>query len=176
PIARRVLRAHGVLWPPNCFLHAPLLDAAAGGSILTGYGGDHLFLNWRRRPLGDLLARRRRPRPRDALRLAYAASPRWLRRLRERRQTELTPPSWLRPAAVKLFQSALAAEFAEAPITWNRWVRWQAGRRDMASTSWSMALLAADVDVLFRHPFLDGGFIDALARAGGRTGPGDRNA
>ena len=31
PVARRVLRRHGLLWPFNVHFHAPMLEAARGG-------------------------------------------------------------------------------------------------------------------------------------------------
>ena len=49
PVARQVLERHGLLWPFNAHFHVPLLEAAEGGALLTGIGGDELF---RERPLG----------------------------------------------------------------------------------------------------------------------------
>ena len=43
PIATKVLRRHGILFPWNSFFHYPLLERAEGGSLLTGVGGDELF-------------------------------------------------------------------------------------------------------------------------------------
>jgi hypothetical protein len=45
PVATRVLRRHGVLWPCNTHFHDPLFEAAAGGSVLTGIGGDEAFMS-----------------------------------------------------------------------------------------------------------------------------------
>ncbi len=36
PVATQALRRHGLLWPPNAHFHVPLLQAAGGGSLLTG--------------------------------------------------------------------------------------------------------------------------------------------
>lgn len=44
PYARRVLTAHGLLWPANMHFHLPLLEAARGGALLTRIGGDELFV------------------------------------------------------------------------------------------------------------------------------------
>ncbi|MDQ6838789.1 MAG: asparagine synthase-related protein, partial [Actinomycetota bacterium] len=66
PYARRVLDSHGVIWPINAHFHAPLAQAASGGSLLTGFGGDEVFSpgRWSRTAL---VARGRlRPRPGDA--------------------------------------------------------------------------------------------------------------
>src|SRR5690349_8413329 len=65
PVARPVLRRHGVLWPPNAHLVALHGSAAAGGTVLTGAGGDQLLAPSRFVRHDLLLARRRRPEPRD---------------------------------------------------------------------------------------------------------------
>ena len=75
PLSTSALRRHGVVYPPNTFLQLPLLEAARGGTLLSGFGGDELFATWRwRQP-----RRRARPAPPpvalDPLRLGYAASP-----------------------------------------------------------------------------------------------------
>src|SRR3989304_2009164 len=43
PIAGRVLRRHGVLWPLNIYLHESLIGHAKGGSLMTGMTGDAVF-------------------------------------------------------------------------------------------------------------------------------------
>jgi asparagine synthase (glutamine-hydrolysing) len=176
PLSTTVLRRHGVLFPPNSFIQRPLLEAAADGSLLTGNAGDHVFLGWRRRSLADLLTGRRRPVPRDMLRLAYASSPRALRRRVEwKRQLDLMP-SWLRPEARRAAAALAASEYAEAPLRWGAWVRWLAPRRELAVGSWSLGLLADDAGALLTEPFLDRRFLAAMAHAGGRLGFGDRTA
>src|SRR5579884_2855232 len=72
PYAQRVLKAHGLLWPANAHFHLPLLEAARGGSLLTGIGGDELFIAARRLRSAAVLSRAARPRPRDVLSLPFA--------------------------------------------------------------------------------------------------------
>jgi asparagine synthase (glutamine-hydrolysing) len=43
PMAREALRRHGLYWPPNSHTTIPMLEAARGGSLLTGNGGDEVF-------------------------------------------------------------------------------------------------------------------------------------
>ena len=43
PYARRALSRHGLLWPFNAHFHSPMLEQAAGGTLLTGVGGDELW-------------------------------------------------------------------------------------------------------------------------------------
>ena len=56
PIARPALRRFGILTPPNWYLHQPMIQAATGGSLLTGIGGDEIF-----RSRGELWWLVRRP-------------------------------------------------------------------------------------------------------------------
>jgi len=161
PVSAAVLRRHGVLHPFNAFFHRPLLEAARGGSLLTGIGGDYLFGGWHWRIPADVLARRKRPVPRDVLRLAYAASPR-------------SPRSWLRPEARRAVAALDATVVATQPLRWREWVRRYPCRRDLKGTRWSLGLLAEDTDALLLHPLVEPHFLAAVARAGGRHGLGDR--
>jgi hypothetical protein len=176
PFSLSVLRRHGVLYPPNTFLQIPLLEAARGGCLVSGFGGDELFASWRWRTHVDALARRRRPGPRDALRLAYAASPGAVRGWRERRSYRLAELRWLSPEAARSASRLAAAARAEQPRSWSRWVDWFARRRSVSAAQWSLSLLAADAGTVLVHPLLDPGFLAAIARAGGRLGLGDRTA
>jgi hypothetical protein len=176
PFSLSVLRRHGVLYPPNTFLQLPLLEAARGGCLLSGLGGDELFASWRWRNHADALARRRRRTPGDVLRLAYAASPRTVRDLREARRYRLVGLDWLRPEAARSASRLVAAARAEQPRSWARWVDWFARRRSVCASRWSLSLLALDADTVLVHPLLDPGFLAALARTGGRLGLGDRTA
>lgn len=177
PLAAPVLRRHGILLPPSTFAHWPIVAAARGGSLLTGYGGDLLFGGWRWRSLADPLARRRRPRPYDALRFAYAALPAALRTPRERRRQRVpAAPDWIRPAARRRLLALAARQAAHEPVWWRDWVRWRARGRSLNSTPWSLGLLADEADVLAVSPLSERGFVAALARAGGRLGFSDRTA
>lgn len=80
PIAARVLAEHGVRYPANAFLHEPLLRRAAGGTLLTGVGGDQL-LSPRRRNRFEPAPWLRRDAQREARRL----------HLRERRASLFRP-------------------------------------------------------------------------------------
>jgi Asparagine synthase len=176
PLSTSALRRHGVVYPPNTFLQLPLLEAARGGTLLSGFGGDELFATWRWRNHADVLARRRRPAALDPLRLAYAASPAALRAWRERRTPRLAELVWLRAEAMTAAMRLEAEARAEQPRIWSRWVDWFARRRSVCASQWSLALLAADAGSGLIHPLLDPGFLAALARAGGRLGFGDRTS
>ena len=165
PVATAVLRRYGVLWPPNVHFHAPLLDAAQGGSLLTGIGGDEAFSasQWQR--TAALAARTARPEPRDALRVGLALSPVPLRRAVLRRRGP-DGFAWLRPAAREAVLRALADESAHEPLRWRARVRWLAGLRYLEVGMEGLQLLAADADARLVHPFTDRWFLASLAALG----------
>lgn len=176
PFSTAVLRRHGVLYPPNTFLQLPQFEAARGNPLLTGLGGDELFAAWCWRDHADVLARRRRPTLRDALRLTYAASPASVRRRRERRRNRFRDMPWLRPEVARTASELAAIAQVEQPRSWRRWVDWFMRRRAERAPQWSLSLLAADAGVFLLHPLLEPSFLAALASAGGRLGFGDRTA
>lgn len=175
PVASAVLRRHGLLWPPNTHFHQPVIEAAKGGSVLTGIGGDEILGSWRWTRIGDVVRGHMPPEPRDALRLALALSPMQLRRVVEARRRQMTL-SWLRPVAMREAAKALTADAAQEPARWNLRTRWYARRRGLQMVRRSFDLLAADGGVLAVHPLVDATFLAALARAGGWWGLGDRTA
>jgi asparagine synthetase B (glutamine-hydrolysing) len=111
-VARAALDRHGVLWPPNVHALVPLLEAAAGGSLVVGLGGDELFGGLPSRRLTFLPTRLRRA-------VAKRGGP-----------AEL---SWLSPQARSALGAALAAEHAGEPIRWRRRVEWLAARRQLST-------------------------------------------
>jgi len=165
PVATAVLRRYGLLWPPNVHFHAPFLDAARGGSVLTGIGGDEAFSasQWQR--TAALAARRVRPEPRDLLRVGLAVSPVPVRRAVLRRRTG-QGFTWLRPDARTAVRRLLADEAAHEPLRWLDRLRWLAGLRYLEVGTASLGRLADDADVLLAHPFADRGFLAALASLG----------
>jgi asparagine synthetase B (glutamine-hydrolysing) len=175
PVARPILRRHGVLYPANCHFLGPAAEAAAGGTLLTGWGGDDLFATW---PVGLLLQPlrfQRRPRMGDLRRSGVWALPRPLRtRVVERfGQTGVT---WLTPEAGARVQRQWAEEYADEPRTWARRVRWLARRRYIALGRRGTQLIARDAGAHAVEPFFDPRFMAALAQAYGPLGPKSRAA
>jgi len=174
PLAQNVLRRHGVVWPPNSHVHTPLFEYAKDGTMLTGVDGDGLFGEWRWWRAASVAAGRARPTARDVLRLMHAAAPRTLRR----RWARLRDPfgvTWLQPGAYRAAAAAWAAELGDEPVRWDRRVAWYARRRSLAVFSETSRLIAEDFGARVLHPFLDSGFLAALAHRGGRAGFGSRS-
>ena len=174
PHARPVLLRHGVRYPANAFLHAPLLETARGGSLVTGVGGDQVLDLWRWARVVDVLARRVRPTGRDVLRVAYAAAPAAVRKRVELRRGGELP--WLRPRSQQARKAALGTAMATEPVRWDRSAVWRSRTRALAAVRSTLGRLADDAGALVAHPLLDEGFVAAIARAGGRAGFGDRTA
>ena len=177
PVAERVVRAHGVLFPGNAFFAVPLLERAAGGTLLTGMGGDALLgAEWRWARSAALL-RRRLPGVRTLAGLARYAAPLPLRRRAElRARGRLYTFPWLRPAAAERALRLLVEERAGEPRLWTGYVPWMLRRRPLAMAAWSYERLARDAGAALAHPLLDPGVAAAVVRAGGRLGWPERAA
>ncbi|HEX8067149.1 MAG TPA: asparagine synthase-related protein [Thermoleophilaceae bacterium] len=168
PAATAALRRGGVRWPGNAHMHAPILERARGGSLLTGIGGDELLGTTASRHV--LLARRRaRPRRRDAASVALAALPRPVRAAVWRRRGA-PPHPWLTPAGAALVARALAREEVSWPHRWDRSVGHWHRSRAYAALDGALAALAVEHDVAVVNPFLDPVVLAELAVAGGSTG------
>jgi asparagine synthetase B (glutamine-hydrolysing) len=173
PVASEVMDRHGLPYPYNLHLLAPLIDQARGGSLVTGLGGDQA-LNPAGRAL-DVLARRTRPVPRDALRIMAGVAPRPMRRLALRTRVALSFP-WLAPEA----DSRLCREWLEQEV--RRPFRWDATLRDvwrsrfMQLTIRRIQAMGDPMAVNVHHPFSEAGFVSALADEAGATGFASRTA
>ncbi|CAN5751403.1 hypothetical protein BH20ACT1_BH20ACT1_12660 [soil metagenome] len=172
PLATRLLRRHGVLWPPYFHYEHVLLERAAGGVLLSGHDGDGVFGSFPWAGLRGLRRRERRPRRSDLLPLARAVAPArlrgWEARLRH------LPLPWLQPDARSMVETGIALEQAGQPRRWDHWLSWLARRRSLALGLSTIDLLARDCGAQAAHPFLDPRFLAALAREGGPVGWGER--
>lgn len=169
PYAQRALAAHGLRWPPNTHFHLPLLEAAPGGSLLTGVGGDELYIAARRLRAAMVLSRSVSPRPRDVLSLGLAFAPHAVRRLVIARRGTVDAP-WLTPAARKLVRSLLVGEAADEPVRVEERLPWWRRRRYLEVGARSMDLLADLTGTRIVHPLLSPDFWSAVATAAAPVG------
>jgi asparagine synthase (glutamine-hydrolysing) len=174
PIAQRLLRRHGVVYPVNANLFALMLEHARGGSLLTGLAGDSVLGGWLYSHTAQALSGRVRPGSHDLLLAAYALTPRPGKRLAQRRRARRLP--WLRPDAQRRFAEAVGDARSRLPLSFDAYLASLARSRSHRAASWTLSLLAADADALLADPLDDPGFVAALGRAGGRRGLGDRTA
>jgi hypothetical protein len=167
PYAQRLLRRHGLLWPFNAHFLAPLLDAAHGGSLLTGMGGDELFGAAKARRPAAVLSGMVRPQARDGVRAAFAFAPPALRRAVFARREQVALP-WLRPRGRRAVTVALARWSAEEPRGLRDRLAWVLSSRYLEEATAGLELAADDAGVLVAHPLLAPEF---WAEVGGAASP-----
>jgi asparagine synthetase B (glutamine-hydrolysing) len=167
PVARRVLHRHGLCSPVNIHMHAPLIEAAAGGSLLTGVGGDET-LDRGPRALA-VLAGHVRPTPRDVFRIGFALAP---RRVRRAVMASRGGPTfaWLKPEPTQKLAAAWVLHLDRFPLRWDARLKEWWTSRYLRLYMRSKAAIAADADVNAVHPFADGLFVSTLASEVGMRG------
>lgn len=184
PQARPFLLEHGVVFAAPLFVLAGAIGSASGGSHLTGEGGDEI-MGLRK----AAYARQITARPRTMLRrlgkdpdrwreLVTALGPEPVRRsLLTRSMTDTLPGRhWLRPQARQEIAEAVARGFAADSSDWRDSVRWLAVQRAQRVYSHNVGVVAAKADTLALDPLMDWGFMQAMARSGGRFGFASRAA
>jgi asparagine synthase (glutamine-hydrolysing) len=171
PYARRCIARHGLLFPPNAYVHLPMVDRVPGGSLITGAGGDEVVGTCADH-LTRAIALRTRPARADLRALIDRLSPSYARRLGEAHFDDLP---WVRPEA------RLAAADREGPmVAWfgmsmDRGLRRWASSRYCNELRRSLRLIGLDADVDVVSPFLEERFIAAFARDAGFAGFGSRS-
>jgi asparagine synthase (glutamine-hydrolysing) len=175
--AQASLLRRGLLSLPAFHTKDRLFATAAGGTMLTGEGGDEVMGPRRITPL-TLMIRMRRPLSRRLLTAAASAAlPAPVRRASLRSELRRTGDrAWLRPAAAREHHRLLASDEAAQPLRWDVATWWLKHRRAVGVALRDYAAIAAEQDVRLGHPFLDDAFLAALARAGGRWGYAGRTA
>jgi asparagine synthetase B (glutamine-hydrolysing) len=162
PVARRVLRHHGVMAPFNVHFHAPLLDEAFGGSLVTGAGGDEALGVERWARASAVLTGKAKPRPRDVLAVGLAASPPAVRQAVLARRDPILLP-WLQPWAQEEVWSRWVATVASQPLRWQQRFSWYRRLRYIRVGMENLGRVAADFRVAVHHPFVAPGFAAAVA-------------
>lgn len=175
-MALEVLEALGVRAPFNLHFHEPAVRAARAGTVLTGVGGDELFLPVSRRAPYRLLSRRWSPHPGTVRSAAVALAPARLRAARAARRSPLTYP-WIRPAALHRLRAEVAAHDAAEPLSWESSVRtWTWPGRRLQLHRDSLTRLGARHGVEVESPFCTADVLATVATAWGRPGPRGRAA
>lgn len=173
PYATRVMLRHGAVWPPNAFLLSIAVEAAEGGSVVTGAFGDEMFIpdRWM---FGTRLALAGEARitARDLVRIGLVLSPRAVRRLVARRRylrDDHLPP-WLAKGLLPRARAAMTSDLADMELRWDIAVRAAWRSRYTQVVSRILQVLAADGGSGLVMPFGDPRFRVAFARLGGSRG------
>jgi asparagine synthase (glutamine-hydrolysing) len=170
PLARSVIRRYGVLWPALAYLRLPRIEHAAGGSLVSGEGGDEVFGARRFSPVRQVLSGSVPVNRRAAKHVGLSLAPKALRRLGYRRLLSRMETPWLVPSARAQLMKALADDAACEPLDWRQSLRRHLRRRSVVEGLRTLDFLAEEGGVLSLHPLLDPRFVDSVCRAGGVTG------
>jgi asparagine synthetase B (glutamine-hydrolysing) len=175
-VAQRALGRHGLLWPFNLHFHLPIIEAASGGTVVTGFGGDELGRSSESLSAEGALARRRVRGARGLAQLLYRLSPppvQWTRELLRRQDLAAVFPYLTRNARTRL-RLALAGEHSQ-PFGWGPLLRrWWWRTRYVQVCRANFAVMAAPEDVAMVHPFVEPELLRTLGEGGRFAGLGDR--
>jgi asparagine synthase (glutamine-hydrolysing) len=162
PYARRVLEQFGVVHPVNAFFALPAVELAAGGSLVTGVGGDELFGVAPSDRFAWVLDRRFRPHARDLLVAARHATPFRVRAIALAHRAPRL--AWLRAPAQRELNRRYGEELASEHVWWGQQVRdtlWRARTRSMRNRTGRA--LAATRNAMLVTPFAEEGVLRAAA-------------
>ncbi|MFC4943919.1 asparagine synthase-related protein [Pseudonocardia sp. GCM10023141] len=174
PVAAPLLRAYGVMWPPNVTPTWRMLDAARGGALLTGEGGDEVFGLKRITPLTKTLKSWGRVAPTVYADTARALAPAALRRRAFLRDPYLRP--WVRPEVEQILSRRDADDIAFQSLHAGRGA-WQFAARRCARRGYqTVRALADDLDVEYLQAFAEPGLVASVAAAAGFWGWTGRTA
>lgn len=170
PAAIASLRVNGLAWPAALHLLAPILEAARGGTLITGEGGDEVLGVRRVTPLSLLVRYRRRPDRALVFEAGRAMVPGgWQRRVDARSIARHHQSPWLTSRGVREAAVAVAAS-RSFPLSYRR-ETWKLHRRcGPAVLQHNYKVMASRAGVQALHPFLDDRFLAELAREGGFWG------
>ncbi len=158
PLALDVLRRFGVHWPSNAHTFKLTLESAEGGSLLTGSGGDELFLPWSGRGIARIRRGRALPRRHDLRPLIRYLMPNSL--LGRRPGYSLR---WLTPEAGREVGRSVAAEQTRVERNWVEAIDEYLDSRYLEVTLRLASAMAHDQDVNLVEPFFDRRYIRAVS-------------
>ena len=172
PVARQALAAHGLLFPAQAHFHVPLLRHAAGGTLLTGAGGDDVLELGPRFVLGAAWGHLRGWHKRSTYRALLRLAPSAPRAAYARRFRRLHVP-WLTEAAQRELHRRWTSELV--PVGAPDGAAWMLRRRRLAFLRRSLDLLASDAGARIDHPLIAPRFVASLAQHAGWAGTGGRS-
>lgn len=176
PAATRVYLEYGAFYPPLAYKHVRYFQAAGGGTVVKGEGGDELFTS-KRSAVFKLVVERRGRIGRDYLRAALGQmAPAGARARRLSKKGPTDSFTWLLPEARAELTRQLVDHECSEPLDWRRAVWREVRRRAVIESDRTFDRMAADAGAVATSPLLDPRFVASFAHSGGRLGYTGRNA
>ena len=175
PMARSILSRHGLFWPPNSHTTVPMLEAASGGSLLTGNGGDEVFRSVVKvKTMTPLQVLRTMP-PHRALMVGVVNSLplRW--KILAQYHHGLRFP-WLRPRARREVHRRFVENSVQRQRGDHHYLERLADSRYLELQQGIVSALTREVDVDLVEPFFEPLFLRALLAETPEAGFANRNA
>lgn len=157
PLALDVLERHGVHWPPNAHTFMLFLEPAAGGSLVTGNGGDELFSPWGGHRISLLRRGRALPRRSDLRPLLLPLFPTWFL---SRRPKYRVP--WLREDAALEVGRHFASNLKRFDRSWRDTLERYLNGRYLEVALGTTGAMAQGADVRLVEPFFDARYVRAI--------------
>lgn len=178
PAAQEVLLRHGVIWSPVLATRWHHMALAAGGSLVSGEGGDEVLGPRRPTRVSTLLRTRSwRVGARMVRGTLADIAPRPVRVGRwKRRFASGLGLEWLCPDVREDYLLRSAEQWSAEPFAWPHAVQWVTSCRHASLGKATTAALAAEAGAGFCAPFLDPRFLGSLPGAFGPLGPPGRTA
>lgn len=165
PVARGVLSRHGLYWPANGHVLMPFLEAASGGSLVTGSGGDESMSPWWGARQYLVLRGRLRPNAKDLKLLGVSCLPEALQQRLWRRAPGLPRLSWLTAEGQDRLAERWASEVSPRRDTYPRTLERLIVSRYMELRQSICTVMADAVGTQLVQPLADPHFIRAAAAA-----------
>ena len=175
PMARDTLQRHGLFWPPNSHTTIPMLEAARGGSLLTGNGGDEVFRSVVKvkKMTPSQVIRSMPPHHALMVGLVHVLPLRW-RVLAQYRHGLGFP--WLRPGARREVRRRFVENSVQRQRGEQHYLERLADSRYLELQQGIVAALTHDADVDLVEPFFEPRFLQALHAGTPEAGFRNRNA
>ncbi|HKY59870.1 MAG TPA: asparagine synthase-related protein, partial [Gemmatimonadota bacterium] len=173
-MARDTLRRHGLFWPPNAHTRIPMLEAARGGTLLSGNGGDEVFSAIvKPKKLTRMQMLRSMPPRRACMTILVNALPLRWKTLMQHKHGLRFP--WLRPGP----RREVRRRFVENAVRLRREENYLQSLDRSRYLELQRAIreaLTGDTDVTLVEPFFEPRFLAALSAATPPAGFLSRNA
>lgn len=171
PAITSLLDEWGLFYPAQIGSYLPVLQAAAGGVVFSGEGGDESLGGWRCRAVHHPWSWGPRQAVRELSVAAVAHGPSPLRRWYVQRTGALP---WLTALGRSAVVAAMTQRSEAEPVRWSGYLAWAFARRSWHIARSTLDRVSQRHDCQLVHPLAEPAFMAALRHEWGWRGPDDR--